>query len=915
MSAIEKHLKSIIDVKKEVNFYLIKYEGGEEARLYVVNDHVFRYYMPPSKQFPEYPQPDYPEAKCKITVKSIADYDSEAFNESKVTYHKKHYIVDIKNILIEFDKSRGTMSVHDRRTNRKVVNENKAIMYTHELSTQTLVQNVNEYYFGGGMQNGRFTHKGEIIDIVNTNKWVDGGVTSPSPFYWSTFGYGVLRHTWQPGHYDFGKEYKDIVKTTHYSQDFDAFFVINSKPRDLLRDYYELTGHPALMPEYAFYEAHLNTFNRDYWVVQKPNTPGAVLFEDGFYYKKFQPAQMQDKAGILESLNGEKYNYQFSAKAMIDRYKRHDLPIGWFVPNDGYGSGYGQTDSLDGDIDNLKQFGDYARKNGIELAVWTESHLHPSDPDHPKKGERDLNKEVGIAGVAALKTDVAWIGYGYSFALNGIQDAADTFLEASKSKYRPMIISVDGWAGTQRCSGIWSGDQSGGEWEYIRFHIPTYIGAGLSGIPNVGSDMDGIYYGGDVEVNIRDFQWKTFTPIQLNMDGWGNVQKTPFAFGEKTTRINRAYLKLKSSMMPYNYSIAYESIHGLPMIRAMLLEFPEVPSSYTKVSQYQFMWGPNLLIAPIYNEKEDRNNNSLRDGIFLPYNKQIWIDFLTGKRYMGGKIYNNFKCPLWKIPIFVKDGAIIPLCNPNNNPSEIKRDNRVFLIYPNGLSNFVLYEDDGVTIKYLKDEFAITDVNVRAPHNNARGDVEINISRVKGTFDGIVLERTTELLINLAKDVHHIKATINGKIVSLEKVNSLADYNSKENVFYFDRNYKINPYLEEAPEQSFLCIKIGNINVYKNEISIKIEDYENNDYVIGNKGDETIAVPKVTVTKENNKTMFQWNEVENAVGYEVDKNGVIYFVLDTNQVTFDHLSGGKSSIRIRTVTHDGVSKWSPEIEY
>ena len=58
-----------------------------------------------------------------------------------------------------------------------------------------------------------------------------------------------------------------------------------------------------------------------------------------------------------------------------------------------------------------------------------------------------------------------------------------------------MIVSLDGWAGTQRHAGIWTGDQTGGQWEYIRFHIPTYIGTSLSGQPNVGSDMDGIFGG------------------------------------------------------------------------------------------------------------------------------------------------------------------------------------------------------------------------------------------------------------------------------------------------------------------------------------------------------------------------------------------------------------------------------------
>ena len=113
---------------------------------------------------------------------------------------------------------------------------------------------------------------------------------------------------------------------------------------------------------------------------------------------------------------------------------------------------------------------------------------------------------------------------------------------------KPNVVSLDGWAGTQRYAGIWTGDQSGGQWEYIRFHIPTYIGTSLSGQPNVGSDMDGIFGGKNETVQTRDFQWKAFTTFMLDMDGWGSNQKSPWALGVNSESINRAYLKLKAQL-------------------------------------------------------------------------------------------------------------------------------------------------------------------------------------------------------------------------------------------------------------------------------------------------------------------------------------------------------------------------------
>ena len=117
------------------------------------------------------------------------------------------------------------------------------------------------------------------------------------------------------------------------------------------------------------------------------------------------------------------------------------------MPNDGYGAGYGQESTLDGNIQNLKELGDYARNKGVEIGLWTQSDLHPIDSIEPLL-QRDIVKEVGVSGVRVLKTDVAWVGAGYSFGLNGVQDAAQIMKEHGNNA-RPFIISLDGWAGTQ----------------------------------------------------------------------------------------------------------------------------------------------------------------------------------------------------------------------------------------------------------------------------------------------------------------------------------------------------------------------------------------------------------------------------------------------------------------------------------
>ncbi|PWX49480.1 alpha-xylosidase, partial [Clostridium perfringens] len=159
--------------------------------------------------------------------------------------------------------------------------------------------------------------------------------------------------------------------------------------------------------------------------------------------------------------------------------------------------------------------------------------------------------------------------------------------------------------------------------------------------------------------------------------------KYPYVFGEPYTSINRMYLKLKAEMMPYNYSIANEATNnGVPMIRAMMLEYPE-EYTYGTDTQYQYMWGPNMLVAPIYqNTDADSEGNDIRNNIYLPDEEQIWIDYFTGKQYRGGGVLNNFEASLWKLPIFVKNGAIIPMTSENNNPEERDDSHRIYEVYP-----------------------------------------------------------------------------------------------------------------------------------------------------------------------------------------------------------------------------------------
>jgi hypothetical protein len=846
------------------------------------------------------------DPEAKPAAKILVDNPRHKISKLVVTETGNQISIQTEKMNIVLDKSSSLFKVINLKTNAEAFELLAPATFEKDKVSLTLKENPQEYFYGGGVQNGRFSHKGKKIAIENQNSWTDGGVASPAPFYWSTNGYGVMCYTFGMGKYDFGAIEKGKVTIMHETNYLDVFFMVDDGAVALLNDYYQLTGNPVLLPKFAFYEGHLNAYNRDYW---KADDKG-ILFEDGKRYKESQ----KDNGGIKESLNGEKNNYQFSARAVIDRYKNHDMPLGWILPNDGYGAGYGQTETLDGNIQNLKSLGDYARKNGVEIGLWTQSDLHP------KAGisallQRDIVKEVRDAGVRVLKTDVAWVGDGYSFGLNGVSDVAH-IMPYYGNDARPFIISLDGWAGTQRYAGVWTGDQTGGEWEYIRFHIPTYVGSGLSGIPNITSDMDGIFGGRNMIINARDFQWKTFTPMQLNMDGWGYNEKYPHALGEPATSINRNYLKFKSELIPYTYSIAKEAVSGLPIIRAMFLQYP---NEYTKGAdtEYQYMYGPYFLVAPVYQStKSDTLGNDIRNGIYLPEGK--WIDYFTGEMYSGNTILNNFAAPLWKLPLFVKAGAIIPMANPNNHVSEINKSLRIYTLYPYGKSMFTEYDDDGISEAYKAGVGATTLIE----SNQSGSHVNVTVYPAKGSFNGMIKTKATEFRLNVTAKPQSLSATIGKNKVSLREVKTITEFDKAQNVYFYQTEPDFNRFATKGSDfaktkiikNPMLFVKLASTDITANAVKLFV-----NGFAYAPVDRQRVSTGKLTppanaqVSDENTKAYTlkpTWDKVANADYYELQFNGNLYSTIKDTQLLFERLTPLTSyTFKLRAVNKTGVSDW------
>jgi len=611
-------------------------------------------------------------------------------------------------------------------------NDNKTLIWEEvrpmsygKYTTQYLKRGDNEYFYGGGMQNGRVSHRDKTIKMNIDYNWSDGGNPNPAPFFMSTNGFGALRNTYAPGEYSF----KDTVKLKHEEARFDCYYFAGNSLKDILNDYTDITGKPFLMPRWALSMGDANCYNRGANTANK--TIGTT--ESGH-------------TGLTPSV----------ISLIADKYVENNMPRGWILPNDGYGCGYTKLDSVVIEL----------HKRGFYTGLWTES------------GVEKIAREVGQLGTRLCKLDVAWVGPGYKFALDGAT-AAYNGIE-NNSDARGFVWEVCGWAGSQRNAVLWTGDESG-SWNYIRWHIPSVVGSGMSAINCATGDVDGIFGGSD-STYTRDLQWKCFTPVFMCMSGWasnnknGIVDKQPWLFGEPFTSINRKYLMLKQRFTPYMYTLCNEAHQtGVPAVRALVLEYPDDAIARGTKTQYQYLLGQNLLVAPVY------KSEAKRDSIYLP--KGNWIDYWDGTTFTGSTFLNNYSAPLDKLPLFVKAGSILPLYQQMMYDWESPTDTLTLDIYPLGKSEFEMYEDDGLTREHRKGAFTLTKFEVSA---NENGSMEIVLNAAKGDFKGRLKNRTYLL------DVHtkFIPKQILFNNKKLKAYKTETDFNKAQSGWYSNPNSK-----------------------------------------------------------------------------------------------------------------------------
>jgi alpha-glucosidase (family GH31 glycosyl hydrolase) len=277
-----------------------------------------------------------------------------------------------------------------------------------------------------------------------------------------------------------------------------------------------------------------------------------------------------------------------------------------------------------------------------------------------------------------------------------------TFAEgeaADRPDARPYLLCRSGGPGMQRFGAMpWSGDINA-TFATLEQQIRTGLNVGLSGVPHWGTDTGGFYRVGtnDAELFVRWFQYSAFCSI---FRGHGFVwrEHLPWSHGEVIEAICSRYLELRSRLLPYSYTLAWQAHRlGLPTMRPLVLNYPDDPAVWDLGTQY--LWGDDILVAPV------TRKGATHWTVYLPAG--TWYDYWTQDAYQGaGGV--TIAAPLDRLPLFVRSGAIIPQGPVMQYDGEQLLDEVTLLIYPDGVSSFVLYEDDGISSAYRGGDYAET---------------------------------------------------------------------------------------------------------------------------------------------------------------------------------------------------------------
>lgn len=556
---------------------------------------------------------------------------------------------------------------------------------------------------------------------------------------------------------------KALTLTSEMGDQIDYYFIRGNNMDEVIGGYRELTGKSQIMPQWAMgYWQSRERYKTDKELVdvvkeyRKRNIPLDNIVLDWSYWPvdgwgshQFDSIRFPEPAKMVDEV------HQMNAKIMIsvwpkfyhttDHYKAFDEK-GWMYRQavkdsirDWIGKGYIGSfyDAYSADARKLfwEQMREHIYTKGFD-AWWMDA----SEPDILSNASIEYRKKLMTPTALGPSTK-----YFNAYALMNAEAIYDGQRGVDPDK-RVFLLTRSGFLGLQRYStATWSGD-IGTRWEDMKAQISAGLNFALSGIPYWTMDIGGFCVEGRYErakegsedlnewreLNARWYQFGAFCPLFRSHGQYPYREVFNIAPESHPAYKSMVYYnKLRYRLMPYIYSLAGMTwFNDYTIMRALVMDFP----NDTQVNNIgdQYMFGPSLMVAPVY-QYQARNRE-----VYFPAGTN-WYDFYSGKSINGGQ-KQNIDAPYEQLPIFVKEGSIVPFGPEINYTGEKPADTITLYVYTGQNGQFNLYEDEAVNYNYEKGKYT----NIPLLWDEATG--KLTIGERQGQFDGMLIKRTFNIV-------------------------------------------------------------------------------------------------------------------------------------------------------------------------
>ncbi len=323
---------------------------------------------------------------------------------------------------------------------------------------------------------------------------------------------------------------------------------------------------------------------------------------------------------------------------------------------------------------------------------------------------------------------------------------------------RPLTITRATYAGGQRYSTIWTGDNASYD-DHMLLGVRLVNSLGVSGFPFAGPDVGGFVGEPSPDLIMRWLSIGIYTPFLRNHVDYNHNYREPWIYGKENEKIARELINQRYRLLPYIYSAAYEATQtGLPVSRTLAIDYSFDDQIYRSEFENEYLFGDGLLVAPVVSTQKFAK-------VYLPAGG--WYRLSDDTFYEGGREILA-EAPIHDLPVFAKAGAIIPMQSVIQNTT-INPDETLFLhvYYGKEPSAFTYYEDDGVSYAYEKGVY----LKRKIAFNPARN--EISIGEKQGSMTGTFTK--VKLILHGFQTIKEIKVngTGTGVIKESEKIQSV----------------------------------------------------------------------------------------------------------------------------------------------